>query len=475
MNSKSGSILIIDDNQDILIASKMLLKKTYPLVVTESDPNRIPILLARQTFDVILLDMNFSLDASSGQEGFYWLDKILSLDTNAVVILMTAYGDVNTAVKAVKAGATDFVLKPWQNQKLFTTITSAMALKESRQEVCVLTETKRQLSAELNKQQQDFIGESEVMQQVFNVIERAAKTDANILILGESGTGKEVVAREIHRQSLRAQEVFISVDVGSLSDNLFESELFGHRKGAFTGAQEERSGRFELANNGSLFLDELGNVPLALQAKLLTAIQQKRVTKVGGNQSTEVNIRLICATNENLIKRVAEQSFRQDLLYRINTVEIHLPPLRERKTDIPLLVDYYLQKFTQRYKRPSLEVTKLTYNALMDYHWPGNIRELAHCIERAVILSPGKELDLTSMGLSSSIDIELISADDKGDSNQSEPMAVNHELPTLNIAQLEITAMRAALKQQQGNVSQAAKLLGITRMSLYRRMEKHGL
>jgi len=475
MNSKSGSILIIDDNQDILIASKMLLKKTYPLVVTESDPNRIPILLARQTFDVILLDMNFSLDASSGQEGFYWLDKILSLDTNAVVILMTAYGDVNTAVKAVKAGATDFVLKPWQNQKLFTTITSAMSLKESRQEVCVLTETKRQLSAELNKQQQDFIGESEVMQQVFNVIERAAKTDANILILGESGTGKEVVAREIHRQSLRAQEVFISVDVGSLSDNLFESELFGHRKGAFTGAQEERSGRFELANNGSLFLDELGNVPLALQAKLLTAIQQKRVTKVGGNQSTEVNIRLICATNENLIKRVAEQSFRQDLLYRINTVEIHLPPLRERKTDIPLLVDYYLQKFTQRYKRPSLEVTKLTYNALMDYHWPGNIRELAHCIERAVILSPGKELDLTSMGLSSSIDIELISADDKGDSNQSEPMAVNHELPTLNIAQLEITAMRAALKQQQGNVSQAAKLLGITRMSLYRRMEKHGL
>jgi len=475
MNSKSGSILIIDDNQDILIASKMLLKKTYPLVVTESDPNRIPILLARQTFDVILLDMNFSLDASSGQEGFYWLDKILSLDTNAVVILMTAYGDVNTAVKAVKAGATDFVLKPWQNQKLFTTITSAMSLKESRQEVCVLTETKRQLSAELNKQQQDFIGKSEVMQQVFNVIERAAKTDANILILGESGTGKEVVAREIHRQSLRAQEVFISVDVGSLSDNLFESELFGHRKGAFTGAQEERSGRFELANNGSLFLDELGNVPLALQAKLLTAIQQKRVTKVGGNQSTEVNIRLICATNENLIKRVAEQSFRQDLLYRINTVEIHLPPLRERKTDIPLLVDYYLQKFTQRYKRPSLEVTKLTYNALMDYHWPGNIRELAHCIERAVILSPGKELDLTSMGLSSSIDIELISADDKGDSNQSEPMAVNHELPTLNIAQLEITAMRAALKQQQGNVSQAAKLLGITRMSLYRRMEKHGL
>jgi len=475
MNSKSGSILIIDDNQDILIASKMLLKKTYPLVVTESDPNRIPILLARQTFDVILLDMNFSLDASSGQEGFYWLDKILSLDTNAVVILMTAYGDVNTAVKAVKAGATDFVLKPWQNQKLFTTITSAMALKESRQEVCVLTETKRQLSAELNKQQQDFIGESEVMQQVFNVIERAAKTDANILILGESGTGKEVVAREIHRQSLRAQEVFISVDVGSLSDNLFESELFGHRKGAFTGAQEERSGRFELANNGSLFLDELGNVPLALQAKLLTAIQQKRVTKVGGNQSVEVNIRLICATNENLIKRVAEQSFRQDLLYRINTVEIHLPPLRERKTDIPLLVDYYLQKFIQRYKRPSLEVTKLTYNALMDYHWPGNIRELAHCIERAVILSPGKELDLTSMGLSSSIDIELISADDKGDSNQSEPMAVNHELPTLNIAQLEITAMRAALKQQQGNVSQAAKLLGITRMSLYRRMEKHGL
>jgi len=470
MAQLTGSILVIDDNKDILIASRMLLKKNYASIVVESNPHQIPHLLNEQSFDVILLDMNFTLDASSGQEGFYWLKKIMAMDNDAVVILMTAYGDVNTAVQAVKAGATDFVLKPWQNQKLLATIASAMALKKSKQKVSALTNTKRQLSAELNKPQQDFIGHSEVMQQVFKVIELAAKTDANILILGESGTGKEVVAREIHRQSLRADEVFIGVDVGSLSDNLFESELFGHKKGAFTGAKEDRIGRFELADQGTLFLDELGNVPLALQGKLLTAIQQKHITKVGDNKSREVNLRLICATNENLIERVSEQSFRQDLLYRINTVEIHLPPLRERQSDIPLLVDYYLQQFTKRYKRPSLTISKETYQALIDYRWPGNIRELAHCIERAVILSPGDELSLSSMGIGHS------SGSEQQITPAAHPIQADaNQLPTLDLAQLEIIAMRAALKQQQGNISQAAKSLGITRMSLYRRMEKHGL
>jgi len=470
MTQLTGSILVIDDNKDILIASRMLLKKNYASIVVESNPHQIPHLLNEQSFDVILLDMNFTLDASSGQEGFYWLKKIMAMDNDAVVILMTAYGDVNTAVQAVKAGATDFVLKPWQNQKLLATIASAMALKKSKQKVSALTNTKRQLSAELNKPQQDFIGHSEVMQQVFKVIELAAKTDANILILGESGTGKEVVAREIHRQSLRADEVFIGVDVGSLSDNLFESELFGHKKGAFTGAKEDRIGRFELADQGILFLDELGNVPLALQGKLLTAIQQKHITKVGDNKSREVNLRLICATNENLIERVSEQSFRQDLLYRINTVEIHLPPLRERQSDIPLLVDYYLQQFTKRYKRPSLTISKETYQALIDYRWPGNIRELAHCIERAVILSPGDELSLSSMGIGHS------SGSEQQITPAAHPIQADaNQLPTLDLAQLEIIAMRAALKQQQGNISQAAKSLGITRMSLYRRMEKHGL
>jgi len=470
MTHLTGSILVIDDNKDILIASRMLLKKNYASIVVESDPHQIPHLLNEQSFDVILLDMNFTLDASSGQEGFYWLKKIMAMDNDAVVILMTAYGDVNTAVQAVKAGATDFVLKPWQNQKLLATIASAMALKQSKQKVSALTNTKRQLSAELNKPQQDFIGQSDVMQQVFKVIELAAKTDANILILGESGTGKEVVAREIHRQSLRADEVFIGVDVGSLSDNLFESELFGHKKGAFTGAKEDRIGRFELADQGTLFLDELGNVPLALQGKLLTAIQQKHITKVGDNKSREVNLRLICATNENLIERVTEQSFRQDLLYRINTVEIHLPPLRKRQSDIPLLVDYYLQQFTKRYKRPSLTISKETYQALTDYRWPGNIRELAHCIERAVILSPGDELSLSSMGIGHS------SVSEQQITPAEQPIQTDaNQLPTLDLAQLEIIAMRTALKQQQGNISQAAKSLGITRMSLYRRMEKHGL
>jgi len=471
MPQQNGNILIIDDNKDILAASRILLKKVYTTVVTESDPRQIPILLAQTSFSVILLDMNFSLDASSGQEGFYWLDKILSLDQNAVVILMTAYGDINTAVKAVKAGATDFVLKPWQNQKLLTTIASAVSLNQTRKQVKELEKTNKCLNAELNKHQQDFIGESEAMQKVFSVIERAAKTDANILILGESGTGKEVVAREIHRQSLRFENVFISVDVGSLSDNLFESELFGHRKGAFTGAKGDRIGRFELANEGTLFLDELGNVPLELQGKLLTAIQQKTITRVGGNETTKVNIRLICATNENLIQRVEKQSFRQDLLYRINTIEINLPPLRERQSDIPLLVDYYLNIFCKRYKREGFSIASTTYDTLMAYHWPGNIRELAHCVERAVILSPGNELDLSSMGIVPQVAIEPIDTATKS----VHSMTNTSELPTLNLEKLEVMAMRAGLKQAEGNISQAAKALGVSRMSLYRRMEKYGL
>lgn len=462
MAPRQGKVLIIDDNLDLLIAARLLLKEHYPVVQTESDPKNIPVLLARDSYDVILLDMNFSLDASSGQEGFHYLEKILSLDPQAVVVMITAYGDVNTAVKALQSGAADFVLKPWHNEKLVATIAAAASLRTSRKEVKQLKRSRKQLNAELNKSTQPFIGQSEAIKAVYQVLELAAKTDANILITGESGTGKELVAREVHRQSLRADNAFISVDLGAISDNLFESELFGHKKGAFTDAREDRIGRFELADQGSLFLDELGNLPLPLQSKLLTAIQQRQITAVGGNQPTAVDIRLICATNEDLDKRVAEQAFRQDLLYRINTVEIRLPPLRERQGDIPLLVSHFLQHYAKKYKRAQLTVPPETMTALNQYSWPGNVRELQHAMERAVILST--DACLTP---------QLLNLNTPNNTTDSAPEGDHFQ--NLNLNRLEQVAINQALKKHQGNISYAASELGLTRTSLYRRMEKHGI
>lgn len=456
VNKMPANILVVDDDHDLLTAARILLKKQFTQIRTETDPNQIPALLARESYDVILLDMNFTLDAASGHEGLHWLQKIKQLSPTTIVIMMTAYGDTELAIKAMKQGATDFVLKPWQNDKLVATLTSALRLAQSAQEVSKLRSKQQVIAAQQDQAFYDFIGESAAMQKVFEVIEKSAKTNANVLILGESGTGKELVARALHRQSLCASQSFISVDMGTISDNLFESELFGHKKGAFTDARQDRMGRFEAADNGSLFLDEIGNLPLGLQGKLLTAIQQKSVTPVGANRSIQVNIRLICATNANLLEQVKQQNFRQDLLYRINTVEIHLPSLRDRGEDVILLANHYLHIFAQKYKKSDLTFDAATLNLFQEYQWPGNVRELQHAIERAVIMCDSQQLTPTDFPICQT------------------PQQLS-EITTFNLEEIEKTTIEKALNHYLGNVSHAAKALGLTRTSLYRRMEKYGI
>ena len=348
---KSGKILIVDDDEDVLRAARLFLKRHVLEVVTESDPYRIPQHMQVESFDVILLDMNFTEDVSSGLEGLAWLDKILEIDPSAVVILITAYGGVELAVKAIKEGAVDFVVKPWENEKLLATVLSATKLRASRKEVDRLQDRQQVLNRDIQGQYIHMIGQSSAMEQVFETIELVAKTDANVLILGENGTGKELVAKAIHQQSERKDAIFVKVDLGAISESLFESELFGHLKGAFTDAKTSRPGRFEAASGGTLFLDEIGNLSPPMQSKLLTAIQSRKVTRIGSNTPVEVDIRLLCATNMPLYEMVEERSFRQDLLYRINTIELTLPPLRERVDDIPLLADFFLKEFGKKYGR----------------------------------------------------------------------------------------------------------------------------
>ncbi len=458
MTSKIGKVLIVDDNEDVLLAAKMLLKSHFPTVHTESDPNVLPNLLQNETYDVILLDMNFTQDMTSGQEGYYWLNEILSIDPSAVVILITSYGDVETAVKAIKEGATDFVLKPWQNEKFIATISSAVKLSESRKEVSSLKSRQQQLSSDIDLKFHDLVGKSPKMQMVFSMIDKVAKTDANVLITGENGTGKELVARALHRQSNRKDEVFIGVDLGAISHSLFESELFGHVKGAFTDAKEDRAGRFEIANGGTLFLDEISNIPLELQAKLLTAIQSRKITRVGSGKEIEVDIRLICATNANLEKLVQEGIFRQDLLYRIKTVEIEIPPLRERVIDIELLAEHFLNQFKRKYNKPNLQLNETALNKLQNYNWPGNVRELQHSIERAIILTEESRIQPNDFAL--------------GTPGQE---SSDLQFSNMNLEEIEKITIRKALEKHEGNISQAAKDLGLTRTSLYRRMEKYKL
>jgi len=476
---QTGSILIVDDNPDILIAVQLLLKQHYQTVITTNNPFDIEQVLNEQKIEVILLDMNFNHDAISGQEGFYWLKKILEQEPSVVVVLMTAYGDIQLAVDAIKAGAADFIAKPWKNEQLLAAITAAFSHAKDKQQLGKLTRQKQGLNQALSGQQYEFLGQSSAMKKVFATIEKAAKTDANILITGESGTGKELAAHAIHLASNRSEQAFISLDMGSVAQSLFESELFGHKKGAFTDAKNDRVGRFELAHDGSIFLDELGNLPLNQQATLLAALQNRQVTPVGGTKAIKVNIRLICATNENLPQAVLEGRFRQDLLYRINTVEIRLPPLRERVDDIPLLAKYYLDHFSHKYKR-IVNITPDDMLILCQYSWPGNVRELAHVIERAIILSDSRVLDirsivgaeLTSLTKESSIleQGSLLADNDSNDSNDS-----NDTYDTFNLESMEQRTVRAALKYHQGNVSQAAKALGLTRGAMYRRLEKYDL
>ena len=391
MNSKSGNILIIDDDEDILYSARLLLKQFYSIVRIEKDPEDIPVILKAEHYDIILLDMNFTGDSTSGKEGFNWLKKILEIDSTAVVILITAFGNVEMAVKAIKEGATDFVLKPWQNEKLLATVSSAMMLSRSKQEINNLLSKQKQLIEDIDHQFQDIIGSSGSMLPVFSTIQKVAQTDANVLILGENGTGKELVARAIHRQSKRADEIFLSVDMGAISETLFESELFGYKKGAFTDAKEDRAGRFEIASGGTLFLDEIGNLPINSQVKLLAVLQNRKVTRVGSTNPRDIDIRLICATNIPLDQLISEKKFRQDLLYRINTVEIQIPPLRERVEDIPLLTHHYCHVYSKKYNKPLKIISDQALNKLEKYSWPGNVRELQHAIERVVILGESED------------------------------------------------------------------------------------
>ena len=452
---KEASLLIIDDDRDVLETARMFLKQEFTRVQIEEKPENLPTLLEQQDYDVILLDMNFNKGINDGAEGFYWLEKILEADPQAVVILITAYGEVDVAVKAMKSGATDFVLKPWKNQKLLGTILSALQLRKSKKELEKVKITQEKLSHDLDGAYSDFIGDSPAIQRVRELIDRVAGTEADVLILGENGTGKELVARAIHRQSNRADKAFISVDLGGITETLFESELFGHVKGAFTDAKVDRPGRFEIASGGTLFLDEIGNLSQPLQSKLLTVLQQRKIQRVGSNKEIEVDFRLICATNMPLYDMIYEKKFRQDLLYRINTVEIRVPPLRERPEDLQLLVNHFLNQYGKKYKRPGIRVDKAIFAKLKKYPWPGNIRELQHAIERAVILSEEKVIQSADLLINQVPSKSMVA--EKG----------------LTMEEMEKRFIMESLDLNEGNVTKTANSLGLTRTALYRRMKKY--
>jgi DNA-binding NtrC family response regulator len=457
---KTGRILIIDDNEDLLKAARIFLKRHFGQIDLEKDPTLIPDLLKNESYDVILLDMNFTQDVNSGQEGFHWLDKILEIDPSAVVVLITAFGSVDMAVRAIKAGATDFVMKPWENEKLLATMLSAIQLRSSKAEVQQLKDQQELMREELDHKFKDIIGQSAAMIRVFDTIERVAETDANVLVLGENGTGKELIARAIHRNSKRADKPFVTVDLGAITETLFESELFGHVRGAFTDAKTDRAGRFEVANGGTLFLDEIGNLSPALQAKLLTALQNKRISRVGSNKVLDVDIRLICATNMPLYDMVQKGEFRQDLLYRINTIELTLPSLKERNEDIRILAEHYLEQFAKKYNKDIYKFSEATVKRLEKYHWPGNVRELQHAVERAVIMSRDNILQPEDFFFNAS----------NQPKDQSE---IN--LDQYNLEDVERILIRKVLAKHNGNITHAAQELGLTRSSLYRRLEKYGL
>ncbi len=461
-----NQILVVDDNEDVLLAARLLLKKYANIVQIEKNPKRIPLLLSEQKYDAILLDMNFTKDTTSGKEGLYWLQEILKMNPSAVVILITAYGDVEMAVRALKEGATDFVLKPWQNEKLIETILGAIETKKEQ----ILEQTadpknkntvaKAKPAKGAKNPFEKIIGESEVMKTLFTIISKVAATDANVLVLGENGTGKEVIAQVIHDLSPRKDNVFVSVDMGAITGTLFESELFGHKKGAFTDAKDDREGRFEAANKGTLFLDEIGNLSLALQSKLLTVLQRREVIRVGSNKPVAVDIRLVCATNMPLYEMVKRNEFRQDLLYRINTVELRIPALRERGSDIGLLATHFVKVYSERYNKPHKGLSPAAIKKLERYDWPGNVRELQHAIERAVIMSDEEELQAGDF-------LFLL--------QKEESAELGGNMTDLNLETVEKLVIQKAISKHAGNISKAAQELGLTRASLYRRLEKHGL
>ncbi len=467
-SAPNGRVLVVDDNRDVLTALRLLLKEHVDAVHTATDPSSIPSLLHDNDYDTILLDMNFQQDASSGREGFEWLEKIQEIDPQAVVVMITAYGDVGKAVRAMKAGAADFIVKPWTDPELVASVQAAIKLHQTRAAAAEASSSPETPPApDTTSEEMDapgfegIIGQSDEMQSVFELIEKVAGTDANVLILGENGTGKELVARAVHRCSARADGPFVTADLGALSPSLFESELFGHVEGAFTGAESDRAGRFEAADGGTLFLDEIGNIPMELQKKLLTVLQRREVTRVGDVTARPIDIRLVCATNQPIYDAMDDGDFRQDLLFRINTVEINLPPLRDRGDDVLLLARHFLTEYAEKYDATTEGFTEEARSALRQYHWPGNVRELKHTVERAVILSESAEIVPDDL---------RFSAPSPESSDESDA-----SFDTLDLNDLEQKAVRQALSKHGGNVSQAAEELGISRRALYRRIEKYGL
>ncbi len=458
MSKVNARLLIVDDDTDILLAAKMFLRQHISFVHTEKNPQNIPALLQNENYDVILLDMNFSRDATSGKEGFHWLNVILEHDPAATVIFITGYGDIELAVQGIKEGATNFLLKPWDNKKLLATIETSLRIRESRVELESLKSRQKVLISDQNQHHSNIIGSSPAMQKVMKIAYKVAATDANVLILGENGTGKEVLARSIHRASARRDNVFVSVDLGAITESLFESELFGYKKGAFTDAKEDRPGRFEVATGGTIFLDEIGNLSQSLQSKLLSVLQTRKVVRLGSSKEIPFDVRVICATNMPLYQMVNENKFRQDLLYRINTVEIKLPPLRERLEDFVPLTEHFIKQYAKKYKSPQKRISAGTMKRLQKHSWPGNIRELQHAVERAVILSESNILEPHDFFIA-----------------ENETQEDNFTPDNMNLEEVEKVLVRKVIDKYGGNISRAAKELGLTRASLYRRIEKYGL
>ena len=465
-----ASILIVDDDPDILIAGKLLLKRQYAKIDTCNDPTEIPSLMLKTHYTAILLDMNFGPGASSGEEGFYWLDQILSIDTDAVVVLITAHGGIDVAVEAMKKGATDFISKPWQNEKVIATLSAVVKLRQSRTETALLKQEKSVLTEVTNASGQDILGSSPAIRGVLEVIQKAAPTDANVLILGENGTGKELAAREIHRRSARNANIFLTVDLGAVSETLFESELFGYRKGAFTDAKSNKIGRLQAAHKGTLFLDEIGNLPLHQQSKLLSVLEQREVMPLGATEALKIDVRVIAATNMSRDQLSDSQLFRQDLLFRLNTVELVMPPLRDRPDDIKIIAAHYASIYGKKYGDKSVSFSTETLTAIANYHWPGNVRALRHAIERAVILTENETLQPSDFQL-----IDQKSPSSIGNQGiQASADSFEQEGNDLNLERIEKETIRKSLLRHRYNISHAAKDLGLTRAALYRRMEKYG-
>jgi len=457
MAKTEAKILVIDDDRDVLSTAQMVLKQHFTDIIILDNPKSIPGIIEKGNIDVVLLDMNFAPGITTGWEGIHWLKTIRELDPSVYVLMNTAYGDINLAVKSMKLGAVDFIVKPWSREKLLATVKTVVELKRSKEKVRQLEDQQKILSGDLEKGYTQFIARSRAMNPVLKTIEKVAPTEAIILILGENGTGKELAAREIHRKSNRKEANFVKVDLGAIPESLFESELFGHVKGAFTDAIESRPGRFEIASGGTLFLDEIGNLDVSMQAKLLTAIQSKEVFRIGSTSAREINVRIICATNFPIYQMVEEGTFRQDLLYRINTVEITLPPLRERIEDIPLIAYYYLDVFKKKYNKPGVTIGEEAMDKLTAFHWPGNIRELQHSVERAVIMGENNVLVPE--------DFIMYNAGSKA----------TMPVPGGKIDEIEKAAILNAINKGYKNLDKVADELGLSRSTLYRKMKKYGL